>query len=197
MPRRLRVCRRRQSLDVQTVRPLWPPLTLAPAAAEPYDSRAMHAPDPRQPTPEPRLPGVSTRQAAIILGVSESDVRRRIKRGELAAESIARPGGTLLRVLLDPRQDASGAAPESDSTPSTVPTPEPLQDAPAITTRLLEIVAADRETIRAQAATIGELNLRLGRAEATSEAASTRANTLQAELDRLRARSSWRAWWPW
>jgi hypothetical protein len=144
-------------------------------------------------TPDTRLPGVSVREAAIHFGTSESDIRRRIKRGELQAESIARPGGTLLRVLLD----APGAAPADEPTPSTVPAPGPLQDAPALTTRLLEIVAADRETIRTQAETIAALSMRVGRAEAASEAASTRANTLQAEVERLRARPSWRAWWPW
>jgi hypothetical protein len=63
--------------------------------------------------------------------------------------------------------------------------------------RLLEIVSADREMIRAQSETIAELSIRLGRAEAASEAASTRATTLQAELDRLQARPRWRAWLPW
>lgn len=152
--------------------------------------------------PDPPQPGVSTRQAAIILGTSQSDIRRRIKRGELPAESIARPGGTLLRVLLDPHQDAPGAAPDGEPTPSTVPAPEPLQDAPALNMRLLEIVSADRETIRMQAETIAELSERVGRAEAASEAASTRANTLQAEVDVLRASQTlpaWRQapWWLW
>jgi hypothetical protein len=55
-------------------------------------------------------------------------------------------------------------------------------------------VAADRETIRAQAETIADLSIRAGRAEAASEAASARANTLQAEVDQLRARRWWR-WW--
>jgi hypothetical protein len=64
-------------------------------------------------TPEPRQTGVSVREAAILFGTSESDIRRRIKRGELVAESIARPGGTLLRVLLD----APGAAPTPEPTP--------------------------------------------------------------------------------
>jgi hypothetical protein len=144
-------------------------------------------------TPDPRQPGISVKQAAIHFGTSESDIRRRIKRGELHAESISRAGGTLLRVLID----APGAAPASEPTPSKEPTPEPRQDAPALTTRLLEIVAADRETIRAQAETIAELSMRVGRAETHAEAASTRANALQAELDRLRARPSWWAWWPW
>jgi hypothetical protein len=156
----------------------------------------MHTPDTHQPAPEPRQIGVSTRQAAIILGTSESDVRRRIKRGELPAESVTRPGGTLLRVLLDPRQDAPGAAPTDDPNPSTAPTPEPLQATPALTTGLLEIVAADRETIRVQAETIAELSVRLGRAEAASEAASTRANTLQAEVERLQAWRWWHVLWP-
>jgi hypothetical protein len=153
----------------------------------------MHMPDSRQPTPAPRQPGVSTRQAAIILGTSESDVRRRIKRGELCAESIPRPGGTLLRVLLDDATAEPGAAPTSESHSESRPTPDTLQDAPALTMRLLEIVSADRETIRTQAETIAELRERVGRAEA----ASSRVEQLEAEVERLQARSSWLSWWPW
>jgi hypothetical protein len=63
----------------------------------------MHAPEPRQ-------TGVSVREAAIHFGTSESDIRRRIKRGELRAESLPRAGGTLLRVFLD----VPGAAPTSE-----------------------------------------------------------------------------------
>jgi len=144
-------------------------------------------------TPEPRQPGISVREAAIHFGTSESDIRRRIKRGELRAESLPRAGGTLLRVLLH----APEATPTAEPPPSTEPAPEPRQDTPALTTGLLEIISADRETIRAQAETIAELSLRVGRAEAASEAASTRATILQAEVDRLHARPSWRAWWPW
>ena len=122
-------------------------------------------------TPEPRQTGVSVREAAILFGTSESDIRRRIKRGELVAESIAAAGRHAAAGALD----APGAAPTPEPTPSTEPAPEPRQDAPALTTRLLEIVSADRETIRAQAETIAELSMRVGRAEAASEAASTHA----------------------
>jgi hypothetical protein len=141
-------------------------------------------------TPEPRQPGVSVREAAIHFETSESDIRRRIKRGELHAESLHRPGGTLLRVLLD----APGAAPDGAGSIESPPTPDPRQGAPALTEGLLEILAADREVIRTQSETIAELSMRAGRAEAASEAASARANALQVEVDRLRARRWWHLW---
>jgi septal ring factor EnvC (AmiA/AmiB activator) len=161
-------------------RPLRPPLTLAPVGSEPYDSRAMHA-------PEPRLPGVSVREAAIRVGTSESDIRRRIKRGELRAETFQRRGGTLFRVFLDDATDALGAAPATEMASESRPAPEALQDAPAATTRALDILdallRASAETIDRQAETIAELSVRVGRADAASEAASTRARALQAEIE--------------
>jgi hypothetical protein len=138
------------------------------------------------PTPEPRLPGVSTKEAAILLGTSESDIRRRIQRGDLQAEKIARPGGTLLRVLLD----APGAAPEPQPHQSTAQAPEPLQDAPAATTRALEIVSAALESERSErqilSAEIRNLTERAARAETRAEVAEARATILEAELARER-----------
>jgi hypothetical protein len=57
--------------------------------------------------------------------------------------------------------------------------------------------AADASRIATLYAENAELRERVGRAENASEAASTRANTLQAEVDRLRARRWWRWWWRW
>jgi hypothetical protein len=129
--------------------------------------------------PEPRLPGVSTKEAAILLGTSESDIRRRIQRGDLQAEKIARPGGTLLRVLLD----APGAAPEPQPHQSTAQAPEPPQDAPAATTRALEIVSAALESERAERQ---RLSVEVSEWRGRAEAAEARATVLEAELERER-----------
>jgi hypothetical protein len=136
-------------------------------------------------TPEPRQPGVSVREAAIHFGTSESDIRRRIKRGELAAESIPRPGGTLLRVLLDTPEAAPAPSPHSEPPPA----PETHQDAPAATTRLLDKLDERDETIRAKDATIERLHRevrqqaeRAARAEERAIAGDRRAD--RAERDR-------------
>ena len=47
------------------------------------------------------MPTVTIAEAAQILGVGEQTIRRRIKRGELVAERIARPQGHAWRVRLD------------------------------------------------------------------------------------------------
>jgi hypothetical protein len=132
------------------------------------------------------LPGISVREAAIHFGTSESDIRRRIKRGDLRAESIARPGGTLLRVLID----APGAAPTTDPIRETAPAPEPLQDAPAAIVGLLELIASDRETIAEKDRLLAEMAERVG-------ALREEVGQLRGERDRLAADLTWerRPWW--
>lgn len=155
-------------------------------------------------TPEPRLPGISVREAAIRLGVSESDVRRRIQRGELRAEKLPRPGGTLLRVLLD--------APADTPTPPQ-PAPEARQDAPeayqamaGAVTALSDMTQRQGRQIDAQAETIADLRERIGRSDAAraawqarARAAEARAAELAAEVERLRglAAEKARRWWKW
>lgn len=149
-------------------------------------SRAMPPPDPHQ-------GGVSTREAAAILGTSPSDVLRRIRAGELRAERFERRGGTYFRVYLNPPQDAPGATPEPESSRETGAAPEPLQDAPAATTAALEILAAalasERDERQRLASENAELRERVGRAEARLEAA-------ERERERLSRRSMWK-WWTW
>lgn len=139
--------------------------------------------------PEPRLPGISVREAAIRLGTSESDIRRRIRRGELQAEVLPRAGGTLLRVLLPDPTDAPGAAPAESGA-----APEAPQDAPALTTRLLDKLDERDVTITALHAENAELRERVGRAETEAAAAERRATDLAAELARERGRRWWRFW---
>ncbi len=130
--------------------------------------------------PEPRLPGVSVREAAIRLGTSESDIRRRIKRGVLAAESIARPGGTLLRVLLPEPDTHQPIEPEA--------TPDTRQEPPAATQALVDALAAERAERQQLAAENAALRERAARAESD-------AVHLAAQLAAERRRW-WHRWWP-
>lgn len=147
--------------------------------------------------PEPRLPGVSVREAAIHFGTSESDIRRRIKAGTLAAEKFERPGGTFYRVLLDDTRAASDTRQSSES----VPAPEPLQDAPAATMRALEmaedrldfadaLIRANGETIERLATENADLRERVGRAEQRADSLQAERDRLSVELERER-----RPWW--
>lgn len=152
-------------------------------------------------TSEPHQDGVSTREAAAILGVSPSDVLRRIRRGELRAERFTRNGGTYYTVYLDPPQAVAPDAAPIES----LPAPEPHQDTSGAT---FDALIESHERLFEAYREIAELRERAGRAEATSEATSTHVKTLQAERDdlatrlqaaederdRLRERSRWKFW---
>lgn len=140
-------------------------------------------------TPDTRQPWVSVKQAAIHFGTSESDIRRRIKRGELQSESFERPGGTLLRVRLP----ASGDAPEAHQpAPDTRQgEPEALQD---IAAGLLERLAAQDATIAEKDATIARINAEGASWRERAGRAETERDLLRAELERARARRWWQ-WW--
>ena len=131
------------------------------------------------PTPDPPQGGISTREAAAILGTSTSDVLRRIRAGTLRSERFERAGGTYYRVYLDPPQDT----PEAPQEP-----PGPRQDVSeaiqAAVAPLVEALAEERSERRKLAEENADLRERIGAAE-------TRAERLQAELDRER-----RGWWP-
>lgn len=133
--------------------------------------------------PDTRHEWVSVKQAAIVLGTSESDVRRRIRRGELESESLSRPGGTLLRVRLPASPDT--AAIESEATPDT------RQD---IASGLLERLTAMDATIAAKDAEIARLNAQALTLAERAAAAEALAAARAAELERERARRWWR-WW--
>jgi hypothetical protein len=152
--------------------------------------RAMHNPDTRH-------EWVSVKAAAIHFGTSESDIRRRIKRGELMSESLSRPGGTLLRVKLP--------APDTRQPIESPPTPDTRQDiASGLLARLADqdaaIVTKDAEIARlnAEVRTLAERAARAeSDAEHTREALDwTEARRAQAEgeLERMRARSVWKPW---
>jgi excisionase family DNA binding protein len=155
------------------------------------------------PTPEPRLPGVSTREAAIILGVSEATVRRMIAAGDLAAEKIARPGGTLLRVLIDTPE------PFQEATEPRQAAPEAAQEQSRALDILDAVIRANAETMDKQAERIDRYSALLRqemerrvRAEARADTMAERLTQTEAQLaaeraEAARARERRFRWWPW
>lgn len=122
---------------------------------------------------------VTIEQAAAILGVSASTIRRRIKAGTLRVEEARRPQGIVWLVHLPPGTAPASATATVDTAPvdTTAATLQPPGDAIAamiqatltpIIAPLVGELAAQRqtnerlnETIRDQAGTIGTLRAEL------------------------------------
>lgn len=119
----------------------------------------------------PRYEWVSVHEASRRLNRSVSTIRRQIESGELVGEREPLARGSTrdrYRVRLDvPATPHDASSSESGDEPPEAS--EPPQDTPAAITGLLEIVAADRETMERQAETIAALRERAGRAEARVE----------------------------
>ncbi len=156
---------------------------------------------------------VSVREAAEILHLSQSDVRRRVKRGELQAEVLTRPQGTLLRVLVDvPDTDQADATPKADDVS------DPRQDvsavldlAAALTASLASVAEHSHQRaqeIIKQAGRIAELEREAGKLAGDLAGAERRYNdavddarrlaverdAARAEVERLK-QPFWRRWW--
>lgn len=125
----------------------------------------------------------------MILGTSQSDVLRRIRRGELQAESIQRPGGTMLRVLIEPRQDAPGATSEPRQAQEQGHATATSESTLVAVQGLSDALVAERTERQRLAEENADLRERVGRAEAASEAHQTRANleAQRADLEKQRA----------
>lgn len=158
--------------------------------------------------PAARRELVSVAEAAVRLGISQTEVRRRIRAGRLEAEEQERPQGTLLRVIF--------YTPEDAPSPVNQP-PEAHQDAPAASLReILEPLTEAHERLFEAYREIADLRERVGRAEADASHATARADSLaeqlsatdrqrdaaearalasEAEVAALRGRRRWR--WPW
>lgn len=123
-----------------------------------------------------RPPFVSIAEAARILHVSPTTIKRRIRAGTLEAEQLQRPQGFeyRVRVQLDgARDDAPPAAAPSVSKATTAHGPVPATTHDTTHARCFDELAAGRQTIERQAETIAGLREDRGR--------------LAAELDMLRA----------
>jgi excisionase family DNA binding protein len=133
---------------------------------------------------------VTAAEAAAILGVSTTTIRRMVKRGELEGERVHRPQGTAFVVTLPaaaphaagdaaPTQQVADAPPRGNASPAT-------QLAAWSETFLVPLVAAlerSQETIRDQAETIGRQSERVAGLE-------TEIGRLESELTAERAAKS-------
>ena len=116
---------------------------------------------------------VTVEQAAAILGVSVTTVRRRIRSGALRAEEARRPQGPVWLVYLPPdAAAATGSDREVSTAAATAPTTTPAADAmvsliqTTIATVLGPLVGqldAQRQTIERQADRVAELEREVGR----------------------------------
>jgi hypothetical protein len=145
--------------------------------------------------PTTRRELVPVKEAAARLGLSESDVRRRIKAGTLPAEQFERPQGTYYRVIFEAPTDTSLPADQLPATRpnQTAPRPDaktPRQHAAPGIDVLATLLARLTETVERQAQTIADLREDRGRLQAHAEHVSARAEGLQAELDALKAAQS-------
>jgi len=124
-------------------------------------------------------PGVSIHEAAVMLGVSPTTVRRWVASGRLRSERHDRPQGEVVRVFLGSEQATPETVEREQVSPVQVPTdalPRAADDVPpalaawssVVLAPILAELSVSRETIRQQAETIGEL-----RAENRALVAST------------------------
>jgi excisionase family DNA binding protein len=139
---------------------------------------------------------ISVEQAAAVLGVSVTTVKRRIRDGSLRAEEADRPQGTVWLVYLDPAvtpaSDADQAAATSGHTAPTVPATVPTTPAADAMVALIQAtigtilgplvgeLAASRQTIERQAGQLVSQAETIGRLSAALESSEARHAALLA-----------------
>jgi excisionase family DNA binding protein len=152
-------------------------------------------------------PGVSIHEAAVMLGVSPTTVRRWVASGKLRSERYDRPQGEVVRVFLGPEQATPATVEREQVSTVQVPTDAPpraeeqvsTEVPPALTAWSSAILApimaelsVSRETIRQQAETIGEL-----RAENRALVARTEAQSVEPSPEPPTPLSRLLALWRW
>ena len=161
---------------------------------------------------------VTAAEAAAILGVSTTTIRRMVKRGELEGERVHRPQGTAFVVTLPadaphaagnaaPTRQAGGGVARGNAAPGG-------QLAAWSETFLVPLVAAlerSQETIRDQAETIGRQSERVASLEIENGRLMARVVALTAPQTPVEASTApdplgpttepsgrwWRPWAPW
>jgi hypothetical protein len=146
--------------------------------------------------PNTRRVLVSVAEAADRLGISPSEVRRRVRAGTLEGESFDRPQGSYIRIVFyEPGDTPAPAVPENEPT---------RQDAPdvadAIRAAIDPYVAMNERIAELYAGAIAEnaeLRERVGRAESDAKYAQVRTDLATAEAVELRRQldEARRPWW--
>jgi excisionase family DNA binding protein len=138
---------------------------------------------------------VTIEQAAAILGLSTSTVRRRIRDGRLRAEEVSRPQGIMRLVYLPDDADpgvTQVSAPDGVVTTTAVTSPGDSMIA-YTQTLLLPLV----EALERSQATVGEQAEAIGRLEAENRALVARTEAHVAEPAAEPSRPPRRVWWLW
>jgi hypothetical protein len=160
----------------------------------------MQSPDSRQSSAGRWVP---FDQARMTLRMSEGTLRRAIRDGKVVAEQRRRNPDSptdqrMVYEVLVTDPPASVTDSESAHPPTTSQHPpasaSALSEALSAITDALDAERGERQRLAAENADLRE---RVGRAEAVAASATATATALQAEIARLQARPSWRAWWPW
>lgn len=139
--------------------------------------------------PNTRRVLVPVDDAAARLGISPSEVRRRVRAGTLEGESFDRPQGSYIRVVFyEPEHAPPHAEPENEPT---------RQDAPdmaeVVRAAIDPYVALNERIAELYAGAIAEnaeLRERAARAESDASHVTRRANDLEAERDAARAEAA-------
>jgi excisionase family DNA binding protein len=142
---------------------------------------------------------VTVEQAAAILGISSSTVRRRIRDGTIRAEEARRPQGVVRLVYLPDDADVDTTPPASAaSAVTTTPVTTPGDTMIAYTQTLLEplVAALERSEARArqQAETIGTLRAELAAARAQTATVEAPTSTEPSDLTTEAPQPWWRRW---
>lgn len=167
-------------------------------------------------------PGVSIHEAAVMMGVSPSTVRRWVASGKLRSQRFDRPQGEVVRVFVGAEQRDAPTVVREQVSEAQVPTDAPpradvqvsADDQAAAIAALIQttiretltpiiapLLAANErqaETIREQAATIGALTERLAAATAPKSSPDGPGSTETdgtAQEPPTRFSALWSRWW--
>lgn len=145
-------------------------------------------------------PGVSIHEAAVMLGVSPTTVRRWVANGKLRSQRFDRPQGEVVRVFVGPEKIETAPVAREQIPELQVPTdvpPRADEQAPASSAMavwseaflvpLVNHMAEQEATIRAQAEKLGRLGAELEATAAESIALKVRESRHLTELETLRA----------
>jgi len=152
---------------------------------------------------------ITVEQAAAILGVSVTTVKRRIRAGTLRAEEAQRPQGTVWLVYLDPAAKERSPAASVAATAPTTPTAQAEAMVALIQTTIATVLGplvaeqtALRQTVERQTDVLRTLERENGMQAAELERAAAAVVALGEENATLKAsqtQQAWRQppWWLW